>query len=173
MLWTVRFGLESGMRWGEMCRAQVSDIDFKTGEITIHQTKSGRMRRVRLPDHLLIELRGRIGRIIPYSERSGSSINRDVRRKTGIKGFCLKQLRTTYACRFLDFGGSLLALQRNLGHASITTTEQNYGRLSDGVVRVETERVQSQMVAKVVALDHPTAVSPYALVAQVDRATVS
>jgi integrase len=89
LLWVVRFGLATGMRWGEMARAQVSDVDFKLGVITVHQTKSGRMRTVPLPPDILAELRQRVGRILRYSERSTSSIARDVRKVTGIKRFHL------------------------------------------------------------------------------------
>ena len=44
------------------------------------------------------------------------------------------------ACRWLERGGSLAALQEILGHASIVTT-QRYARLSEAHIRAEAERL--------------------------------
>lgn len=62
--------------------------------------------------------------------------------ETGIKRFHLHQLRHTFACCWLERGGTLAALQQLLGHASIVTT-QRYVRLSDEFVRAEAERLAS------------------------------
>jgi len=168
--WTVRFGLGTGMRWGEMTRAQVADVDFRQGVIVVHGTKSGRLRRVPLPPDLLAALRGRVGKVVPYSPGSASSITRDVRSVSGVGRFHLHQLRHTFACRFIENGGGLAALQQILGHTSVVTT-QRYARLTDEVVFRE--------AAKVFAVENgrrngrSRSLSPYALVAQVDRAAVS
>jgi site-specific recombinase XerD len=59
-------------------------------------------------------------------------------------------MRHTFACQWLERGGSLAALQQILGHASIETT-QRYARLTDEVVMREAERLAGQGVAKGVA----------------------
>ena len=140
--WTFVFGLASGMRWSEMFRALVDDVDFKHGEIVVSQTKSGKMRRVPLPSEILVTLRGMVGRIIPYAQSSHGSFADAVRRQTGLECFHPHQLRHTFACRYLENGGNLAALQRILGHSSIKVTER-YARLGDEVVRRDAERVRA------------------------------
>lgn len=51
-------------------------------------------------------------------------------------------LRHTFACEWVDRGGSLAALQSLMGHSSITVT-QRYGRISDSMVRAEVMRLSS------------------------------
>ena len=53
-----------------------------------------------------------------------------------------------HACRWLEAGGSLVALQELLGHASITTT-QRYARLTDAAVQLEAARVMGNGVGNI------------------------
>jgi len=140
-----RFLAQTGLRWGEFVRAQVADIQGST--LVVSQTKSKRVRRVPLPASLLSEIRTRVGRISPL-EHSGEFAKR-VRQRSGVKRFHAHQLRHTFACRWLEAGGSLAALQAILGHASIVTT-QRYGRLSDAHVQAEAARIGERLVTKVV-----------------------
>ncbi len=145
----IRFGLSTGLRWGEMARAQVADI--QKGKLTVSQTKTGKVRRVPLPVEICAELRGRIGKVIPFGEKSSGAFARMVRRLSGIRDFRCHRLRHTYACRWLEQGGGIAALQQILGHSTIVTT-QRYGKLSDDAVEREVGRVFSvQTVAKTVA----------------------
>jgi integrase len=134
----VRLALATGLRWGELCRSQASHVE--RGMLVVSQTKSGRVRRVPLPADLLQEIRNRVGRLVPYSERSSGSFARQVREHSGVGRFHVHQLRHTFACQWLERGGSLAALQQILGHASIETT-QRYARLTDDHVRAEAERI--------------------------------
>jgi integrase len=143
----VRFGLETGLRWGEMTRAQSTDI--QNGVLVVHQTKTGKVRRVPLPPNLKAELRHRVGKLIPYSPLASGSFARMVNSLTGIQ-FHPHQLRHTFACRWLERGGSLAGLQSILGHSTIVTT-QRYARLSDDHVRAEVERINGNSVAGPVA----------------------
>jgi len=135
----------TGLRWGEAVRAQASDI--QCGVLVVHQTKSGKVRRVPLPDELQAELRGRVGRLVPLINAQGFADR--VRSRTGLAGFHAHQLRHTFACRWLEAGGSLAALQEILGHASIVTT-QRYGRLGEAHVQAEASRIQGRLVTPVV-----------------------
>jgi integrase len=137
-LWVVRFALATGLRWGELCRSQARDI--QDGSIVVGRTKSGKVRRVPLAPDILEESKSRVGRLVPFAEGSPGSFSKAVRRRTGIDGFHVHQMRHTFACRWLERGGSLAALQEMLGHASITTT-QRYARLSHDMLKREVMRV--------------------------------
>src|SRR5437870_10329984 len=99
-----------------------------------------RARRVPLTLELVAELRGRVGRLVSYAAGSPGSFAIRVRRLTGIEGFHVHQMRHTFACQWLERGGSLAGLQQWLGPASITTTQRN-ARLSDGAVMREAARI--------------------------------
>ena len=145
-----RVALGTGLRWGELCRAQAADVKRvrvpgEVGEawyLEVANTKSKRVRRVPLSAELVCELRDRVGRLVPYATGSPGSFAIRVRRQTGIEGFHVHQMRHTFACQWLERGGSLAALQQVLGHASITTT-QRYAKLSDEAVMSEARRLSS------------------------------
>ena len=133
-----RLALSTGLRWGELCRAQASEVE--RGFLLVHQTKSRKVRRVPLTGELLAEIRNRVGRLVGYAGGSPGSFAAFVRRQTGIECFHVHQMRHTFACQWLERGGSLAALQQILGHASIETT-QRYARLSDEIVMREAQRL--------------------------------
>lgn len=134
----VRFGLATGLRWAEICRAQARDL--QGGMLLVHHTKSGRSRRVPVPPAVAREIRGRVGRLVTYGEGSAGSFAKFVRRHTSVARFHVHQLRHTFACRWIESGGTLASLQQILGHASVVTT-QHYARLSDESIRREAERI--------------------------------
>jgi integrase len=121
----------TGLRWSEAVRAQAADIQH--GLLVVHQTKSGKVRRVPIPE----EFRRRVGRLIPFT--SHGAFSRQVQKLSGVR-FHVHQLRHTFACRWLERGGSLAALQELLGHSTVVTT-QRYGRLAEPHVQAEAARV--------------------------------
>jgi integrase len=114
--------------------------------LVVHQTKSGKVRRVPLSASLQQEMRMRVGRLLPIT--SGSAFARQVRRLTGIDRFHPHQMRHTFGCHWIESGGSLAALQEILGHSSIVTT-QRYARLGEQHVRQEAERMEGRLASKV------------------------
>ena len=143
---TLRLALGTGLRWSELCRAARHHVEGDV--LVVEKSKSGRVRRVPIGDPaLLAEVRQRVGRLVPFAESSVGTFNRTIRRRTGLERFHVHQMRHTYACRFIERGGSLPALQQILGHASIVTT-QRYARLSDEHVRAEALRVGGSMEAE-------------------------
>jgi integrase len=141
----VRLALGTGLRWGELMRASSSDLEVVRSEgsaqglLVVHHTKSWKVRRVPLTQALWSELRVRVGRFVPLID--AWSFAAQVRRHSGVARFHAHQLRHTFACRWLERGGSLAALQQMLGHSSIVTT-QRYARISDDMVRREVERLE-------------------------------
>lgn len=136
---TLRFLLGTGLRWNEARRAQAADL--KDGMLELERTKSGKVRRVPLPAALLDEVRGRVGRLVPFDSTSTSSFNRAVVRMSGIKDFHVHRTRHDRAIQWIVGGGSLSALQAILGHASIVTTTR-YARLTEAHVRDEARRME-------------------------------
>jgi integrase len=149
----LRFMLGSGLRWGEMVRAQASDI--RGGVLIVRKTKSGKVRRVPLTGEILAECRGRVGRLCPMVD--SVSFNRRVRELVAehlktldedarkplekLKRFHAHLTRHTYASEWRDAGGSLAGLQAVLGHSSVTVTER-YGRVADDMVLREVKRLE-------------------------------
>jgi integrase len=88
-----------------------------------------------------------VGRLVPFEEVSKSSFAKVVRRRSGITGFHPHRMRHTFACQWLERGGSLPALQQILGHSSIVTTQRE-AKLSDETVMREAQRVDGPSVTQ-------------------------
>ena len=80
-------------------------------------------------------LAGRAG-YIEVRWRAPGSKSRKLRQIPLRPAFHVQLQRHTFACSWVDRGGSLAALQHLLGHSSITTT-QRHGRISDSMVKAE------------------------------------
>jgi integrase len=142
----VRLALATGLRWGELTRLNSTDI--VQGVFVIHRTKSGKVRRVPIPKWFEPELKLRIGKFVPFA--SSGQFNAAVCRMSGVERFHVHQLRHTFACRWVERGGSLAALQQMLGHSTVVMT-QRYARISDDLVKAEAERLEARSVAESVA----------------------
>lgn len=136
--WVARLALDTMLRWGELARARADHLRGDLLEVA--HTKSGRIRRVPVGPAVAGEIRGRVGRLVPFSPKSLDSVTRIIRDRSGVERFHMHQFRHTGASRFIEAGGSLAALQEILGHSSIVTT-QRYARLAEDVVSREAARV--------------------------------
>jgi integrase len=147
-----RLALGTGLRWGELCRAQAAEVKRLrvpgSAEdqwfLEVSNTKSKRVRRVPMPQDLIEEVRGHVGKLVPFAAGSHGSFAEKVKRLSGVEGFHVHQMRHTFACQWAERGGNLAALQQALGHASIETT-QRYARLSDEAVMREAARISESV----------------------------
>lgn len=134
----VRLALATGLRWGELTRAERREV--RDDVLLVGQTKSGRIRRVPLPRAIQEEMSRRIGRLVPFT--SVGPFSQKVRLLSGVERFHAHMTRHTFACQYLERGGSLHVLQQILGHGSVLVT-QRYARLSDRVVLEEFQRLDA------------------------------
>lgn len=141
----VELSLYTGLRWGEIQALQWRHvIQEGSPHLVVEETKSGEVRRVPLceeAESALWKLRAQTSSVFVshWRAKSGRWVTDITRKQTGIK-WTFHQLRHTFACRWLNRGGSKETLQKILGHASISTTER-YGEMSDDAVFAEMERV--------------------------------
>jgi integrase len=135
----VRLALGTGLRWGELARLEASDV--WQGVIVVRQSKSGKVRRVPVSAALMRELREKRGLLVPF--RAAKVLAAGVRRLSGAERFHVHQTRHTFACRYLERGGSLHALQQLLGHSTVLVT-QRYARLTDEAVFAECRRIEDK-----------------------------
>ena len=126
----LRFLLGTGLRWGEFARAQVADV--RAGVLTVKVSTSRKVRRVPVPEDLLAEPGGRVGRVSP--SRHSERFSRMVRKLSGAEHFHVRRTRHTFACTWPQRGGSLAALQACSG---ARPSRRRRGRRSDDPVRRE------------------------------------
>ena len=98
-----RLALGTGLRWGELARAEASDLE--RGFLVVSKTKSSKIRRVPLDPQLLAEVRTHVGKLVPFAEKSPSSFARVVRNQSGIADFHPHRMRHTFACSWLGRAG--------------------------------------------------------------------
>lgn len=135
----------TGLRWAELCRLDVADINWKLSQITVRGSKSDD-RVVPLGDTYdeLHELfgNGYVGRLFTFSAESSGSFARVVCRRSGVARFTVHRLRHTFGTEYIERGGSLAMLQDIMGHTASSTT-RGYAQARPEALRAEVNRVHS------------------------------
>lgn len=131
------FLLATGMRRDEGVYLDRSHVNMKRRTATLPDTKSGTTRTVDLSDEAIAILEAQphhIGTKLFFPTRDGNPYKQastnwgETQRKVSAKAedfpkFSLHGLRHLYAIEYLERGGNLYTLQKQLGHGSIRQTE--------------------------------------------------
>lgn len=146
----IRLSLLTGLRRGELIQLQWRHVVSKPRPaLIIESSKTGRVRRVPLvPEaiEVLRDLRSSTSSVFVSPIRSGCadrSVQVIARRIGGGFRWHWHQLRHTFACRYLEAGGRLAALQRIMGHTTSRMTER-YAALSDEAVMDDAARIGAE-----------------------------
>jgi integrase len=139
----LRGALETGARYGELCRLQCGDYNRDSGTIHIRKSKSGRERHIILTD----DGQEFFGQLIAGCSTSDHMFGRPwkanhqfyrMRRACAAARLDppigIHQLRHTYGSLSVMAGMPLMVLAKNLGHVDTRMVEKHYGHLSDSFI---------------------------------------
>jgi integrase len=136
LLAVVRICLSTGCRWSEAEGLRVSDVCLEPAYITFAGTKSGRVRVIPVASslmHEVLEGRPRVGRL--FGSCYAGFRKAVERAKIELPdGQLAHVLRHTFASHYMMSGGSILALQRILGHSDLKVT-MRYAHLAPDHLR--------------------------------------
>jgi integrase len=140
--------LQTGCRYGELCRLKVADFNPDSGSLAIWQSKSGRPRHVVLTDEAqaffaqlcagrdpgeLMLPRADGHRAWGKSHQNAFMIDACARAKI-TPPIGIHTLRHTWASLAVMAGMPLLVVAKNLGHADTTMVEKHYGHLAPSFI---------------------------------------
>jgi integrase len=119
----------------------------ETGSVPSTSPPASRAPFARCGQRLVIERAHAVFRGPRGGELSRADVSRELHKHAledaGLgRSLRLHDLRHTAAASWLAAGLPLIYVQRQLGHASITTTEQVYGHLEDSFLRGAADRVE-------------------------------
>ena len=161
-----RLGLYAGLRAGEIFGLRWTDVDFGRGTLTVRRsfagpTKSGKPRTVPMPAELTQALLSWQKQCPTTTENVICPLSQYRSARVSAPWFATRRppcpmayykaasiavpaapwhcLRHTYASTFVQGGGSILTLQKLLGHSDITTT-MVYAHLDDAFVVAEVKK---------------------------------
>ncbi len=128
----IRFGLNTGLRVGEIFSLRWSSVDMQKGILNILAQKTGKMRTVPLNTKARNVLdawaMGRKNDCVFYNHDTGMPFV-DLKagfalacRKAGISDVSWHTLRHTFASRLIDRGVDIVTVQQLLGHSTVTVT---------------------------------------------------
>jgi len=132
-----RFLRHTGMRRDEGADLRWQDVDLVRAAATLPVTKSGTIRTVSLNAEAMAILKARprqIANDLVFAKNDGEAYAavtqgfrearvRALKKRPKLQRFRLHDLRHIYAIEYLQAGGNLYALQKQLGHGSIRQTE--------------------------------------------------
>ena len=140
----VRAALLTGARRGELAALIAADVNLKTAQIYIAESKSDKPRHIPLNpeglEHFREAITGKIGDQLVFTRSDGAAWghNYHVRAlKLACDGAKVKpmvsfhELRHTYASHLAQAGVDLLTISKLLGHSDTRITAKHYAHLAD------------------------------------------
>ncbi len=190
----VTVALHTGMRLAEILGLRYEQVDLKHGFILLEITKNGERREIPI-DNTLNEMFNSMPRglesVYVFTDLKTGEPYKSIKRsfatalkKAGISDFRFHDLRHTFASHLVMAGVDLISVKELLGHKSLSMT-MRYAHLAPGHKRkavnvLDNVLKNSQKEAPLHSFTSQfepnpdfTSISPYAPVAQKDRATVS
>ncbi len=143
--------LNSGMRRGEILKLAWSEIDFRNRLVHVIKTKRNKNRVVPMNNVMyktLQELRAEAnGSERVYQSKHVQGAFETARKKAGLSGLRLHDLRHTFATRLIQSGVDVFTVQKLLGHSTITMTMRYVhsfeAQMRDAVAKLDKKFVQS------------------------------
>ena len=144
----VQAALQTGARYGELCRLEVSDFNADAGTVAIRRSKSGNARHVVLTDEgakfFAQVCAGRAGRALMFKRADGDGWKPSHQARP-MADACVRakidppvgihQLRHTWASLAVMAGVPLMIIAKNLGHTDTRMIEKHYGHMAPSHVR--------------------------------------
>jgi integrase len=139
--------LQTGARYSELTRLEVSDFNPDAGSIAIRKSKTGRARHVILTDEGVQFFRqhcaGRAGHELMFMHADGSRWRASEQgrpmaaacARAKLKHVTLHTLRHTWASLAAMAGVPMPVIAANVGHSGTRTTEKHYAHLSPSHMR--------------------------------------
>lgn len=156
-----RAALLTGARYGELVALRAQDVNLRTAQVYIAQSKSGRPRHVPLnPEGVALFrelLTGKTGDAFVFTRSDGLpwGKNHHVRPLTAackvakvrpVAAF--HELRHTYASHLAQAGVDLLTISKLLGHADTRITSKHYAHLADKTLADAVTKLPSFTIGK-------------------------
>jgi integrase len=139
----LRSALETGARYGELCRLECGDYNPDSGTIHIRKSKSGKERHIILTDdgrEFFAQLASGRPTTAPMLGRKWKA-SYQIRRMRRVCAAAridppvgIHQLRHTYCSLSIMSGMPLMVLAKNLGHVDTRMVERHYGHLAASFV---------------------------------------
>ena len=155
----IRLLVLTGCRRNEILGLAWDDLDFEAGEMRLADSKTG-ARIVPLPPAAaeVLEALPRVSGnpwVFPGRKKGAHQVNINdawerVRKRAGLEGVRLHDLRHTYASRALAIGEGLPMIGELLGHRQVNTTAR-YAHLARESIQASTARVAESIGADILA----------------------
>ncbi len=151
----VVLAMSTGMRQGEIFRLRWQDIDFKRGQLVVHESKNNERRVIPVVSHAhdVLKAYGKVRHldcdfVFPEAAERGQPAIRvaweAVVKKAKLKDFKFHDLRHTAASYFAMNGATIAEIAEVLGHKTLEMVKR-YSHLSDAHTSSVVERMNTKI----------------------------